>query len=47
MTVSFAKMREAEPLGRRNAALLCFAAATVGWVLTLTTFYAACWLLDL
>jgi hypothetical protein len=44
MAMSFVK-REAEPLGRRHAALICFAAATTGWALTLATVYASLWLL--
>ncbi len=45
MAISFVK-RETEPLGRRHAALICFAAATVGWALTLAAFYAGYWLID-
>lgn len=42
--MGFVKLREAEPMTRRTAALICFAAASAGWALTIAAAY---WLVTL
>lgn len=45
--MTFVKLREAEPMARRHAALVCLAAAAAGWTLALAGVYAACWLVGI